>query len=84
MEQCLAHVLDRKRTRIKLLTGVVLFVVTVTEALQPLLDVLSRNTKIPFSGTNSVNGVQDNELLLLHGVLASNRLDTSGLLTINR
>ena len=70
--------------RIKLLIGVVLFVVTVTKALQPPLDILSWNTKILFSGTNSmVNGVQD-ELLLLHGVLALNRHDTSGLLTINR
>ena len=74
---CIRPEKDSQAARIKLLTGVVLFV-------QPPLAVLSRNTKIPFSGTNSiVNGVQDNELLLLHSVLASNRLDTSGLLTIN-
>ena len=55
---------------------------SVTKALQPLLDVLSRNAKFPFSGTNSV--VQNNALLLLHGALASNRLDIHGLLTISR
>ena len=35
-----------------------------------------------FSGTNSV--VQNNALLLLHGAMASNRLDIRGLLTISR
>ena len=69
----------------KLLIGVALFVVTVTKACQPPLNVLSPNIKLPFSGTNSVvSGVQDNKLLLLHNVLASNGHDTSGLLTINR
>ena len=47
---------------------------------QPPLDVLSRHAQ--FSGTNSV--VQNNALLLLHGALASNRLDICGLLTIRR
>ena len=47
---------------------------SVTKALQPPLDA--------FSGTNSV--VQNNALLLLHGALASNRLDTRRLLTISR
>ena len=56
---------------------------SVTKALQPPLDVLSRNAKFPqFSGTNSV--VQNNAWLLLHGALASNRLDIHGLLTISR
>ena len=31
-----------------------LFEVTVTKAIQPLLDVPSRNAELPFSGTNSV------------------------------
>ena len=85
MERRLAHVLDWKKTHVKLLSGVALFVIIVTKSLQPPLDVLSWNTKIPFSGMNSVvSSVQDNELLLLHSVLASNGLDTSGLLTINR
>ena len=85
LEQRLAHVLDRKKTHAKLLSGVALFVVIVTKSLQPPLDVLSWNTKIPFSGMNSVvSSVQDKKLLLLHGVLASNGLDTSGLLPINR
>ena len=43
---------------------------------------LSWNAKFPFSGMNSV--VQNNVLLLLHGALASNRLDIRGLLTISR
>ena len=47
---------------------------SVIKALQPMLDVLSRNAKCPFSET----------LLLFHGVLVSNRLDTSGLLIIRR
>ena len=56
---------------------------SVTKALQPLLDGLSRNAKFPqFSGMNSV--VQNNALLLLHGAIASNRLDIHGLLTISR
>ena len=56
---------------------------SVTKALQTPLDVLSRNARFPqFSGTNSV--VQNNALLLLHGALASNRLDIRGLLTISR
>ena len=55
---------------------------SVTKPLQPPLDVLSRNAKFSFSGTNSV--VQNNALLLLHGALASNRLDIRGLLTISR
>ena len=56
---------------------------SVTKALQPLLDVLSQNAKFPqFSGTNSV--IQNNALLLLHGALASNKIDIRGLLTINR
>ena len=56
---------------------------SVTKALQPPLDVLSRNAKFPqFSGTSSV--VQNNALLSLHGALASNRLDIRGLLTISR
>ena len=39
---------------------------SVTKALQPPLDVLSRNAEFPqFSGTNSV--LQNNALLLLHG-----------------
>ena len=60
---------DSRAARVKLLIGVALFVVTVTKAIQPPLDVLSRNTNLLFSGTNSVvSGVQDNELLLLHGV----------------
>ena len=85
LERRLAHVLDRKRTHVKLLSGVALFVVTVTKSLQPPLDILSWNTKIPFSGMNSVvSSIQDNKLLLLHGVLASIALDTSGFLTINR
>ena len=54
---------------------------SVTKALQPPLDVLSRSAKFPqFSGTNFV--VQNNALLLLHGALASNRLVIRGLLTI--
>ena len=69
---------DNQATRVKLLIGVALFVVTVTKALQPPLDVLSWNTKLLFSGTNSmVSAVQNNELFLLHGVLASNGLDSS-------
>ena len=60
---------DSRAACVKLLIGVALFVVTVTKAIQPPLDVLSRNTNLLFSGTNSVvSGVQDNELLLLHGV----------------
>ena len=56
---------------------------SVTKALQPPLDVLSQNAKFPqFNGTNSM--VQNNALLLLHGAMASNRLDIRGLLTINR
>ena len=38
---------------------------------------LSWNAKFPFSGTNSV--VLNNVLLLLHGALASNTLDSRGL-----
>ena len=37
---------------------------------------------LSISGTNSV--VQNDALLLLHGALASNRLDICGLLTISR
>ena len=67
----------------KLLCVVQIRVGSVTKALQPPLDVLSRNAKFPqFSGTNSV--IQNNVLLLLHGALASNRLDIRGLLTISR
>ena len=67
----------------KLVCVVQIHVGSVTKALQPPLDVLSRNAKFPqFSGTNSV--VQNNVLLLLHGALASNRLDIRGLLTISR
>ena len=66
---CIRLEKDSRATCVKLLIGVALFVVTVTKAIQPLLDVLSWNTKLLFSGTNSVvSGVQDNELLLLHGV----------------
>ena len=66
---CIRLEKDSRAARVKLLIGVALFVVTVTKAFQPPLDVLSRNTKLLFSGTNSVvSGVQDNELLLLHGV----------------
>ena len=46
---------------------------SVTKALQPPLDVLLRNARFPFSGTNCA--VQNNTLLLLHGALVSNRLD---------
>ena len=56
---------------------------SITKTLQSLLDVLLQKAKFPqFSGTNSV--VQNNALLLLHGALASNRLDIRGLLTISR
>ena len=55
---------------------------SVTKALQSPLDVFSWNAKFPFSGTNSV--VQNNVLLLLHGALALNTLDSRGLLTISR
>ena len=66
---CIRLEKDIRATRVNLLIGVALFVVTVTKPFQPPLDVLSRNTKLLFSGTNSVvSGVQDNELLLLHGV----------------
>ena len=38
-----------------------LFEVTVTKAIQPPLDVPSRNVELPFSGTNSVvSSVQNN------------------------
>ena len=60
---------------------------SIIKALQPLLDVLSQNAKRPFSETNFVvSNVQNsiNMLLLLHGVLVLNRLDTRGLLTISR
>ena len=40
------------------------FEFTVTKAIQPLLDVPSRNVELPFSGTNSVvSSVQNNALL---------------------
>ena len=49
--------------------------VTVTKAIQPPLDVSSRNAELPFSGTNSVvSSVQNNTLLLFFSVLASNGL----------
>ena len=55
------------------LTCLQICVGSVTKALQPPLDVLSRNDQVPqFSGTNSV--VQNIALLLLHGALA----DTCG------
>ena len=51
-----------------------LFEVTVTKAIQPPLDVPSRNVELPFSGTNSmVSSVQNN---LVFSVLASNGLHT--------
>ena len=51
------------------LTCLQICVGSVTKALQPPLDVLSRNDQVPqFSGTNSV--VQNIALLLLHGALA--------------
>ena len=55
---------------------------SITKALQLWFDIPSRNAKFPFSGTNSV--VQNNALPLLHGALASDRLDNRGLLTISR
>ena len=57
------------------------------KALQPPLDVLSWNTKHPFSETNSVvSSLQNNVnvLLFLHSVPVSNGLDTHGLLTITK
>ena len=76
---------DNQATRVKLLIGVALFIVTVTKAFQLPLDILSRNTKLPFSGTNSVvSGMQDDKLLLLHGVLASKGLETTSFLTISK
>ena len=62
----------------------VLFEVTVTKAIQPPLDVPSRNVELPFSGTNSVvSSVQNNALLLFFSVLPSNGLHTR-LLTMYR
>ena len=46
---CIRAEKDSWGPSVKLLIGVALFEVTVTKALQPLLDVLSLNTKLPFS-----------------------------------
>ena len=60
-----------------------LFEVTVTKAIQPPLDVSSRNAELT-CGTNSVvSNVQNNTLLLFFSVLASNGLHTR-LLTMYR
>ena len=54
-----------------------LFEVTVTKAIQPPLDVSSRNAELPFSGTNSVvSSVQNNAFLLFFSVLVPNGLHT--------
>ena len=61
-----------------------LFEVTVTKAIQPPLDVSSRNAELPFSGTNSVvSSVQNNAFLLFFSVLVPNGLHTR-LLTMYR
>ena len=65
-------------THVKLLIGVALFEVTVTKILQsPPLDGLFVEYQTSFSGTNSVVSSLQNKnwLLLLHGILATNRLD---------
>ena len=79
MEQCLAHVLEQKRTvelHVKLLIGVALFEVTVTKALQTITGRGIPNF-LSLGRTPMVSSAQNSELLLLHGVLALNGLDTS-------
>ena len=63
---CIRTEKDSWGLSVKLLIGVALFEVTVTKVLQPLLDVLSWNTKHLSVGkkNSALSSIQNNELLL--------------------